>query len=66
MYENAGMDVARNDVMQGPSPNRPPRSKRPPEIVRHVNETMEAYRRMVGTQKEARPPTGPRPDVPKT
>lgn len=52
--------------MQAPSPNRPPRSKRPPEIVRHVNEIMDAYRRMVETQKDARSPVAKRPDHRKT
>ena len=28
--------------------NRPPRTKRPPEVIRHVDETMDAYRRVRG------------------
>lgn len=52
--------------MQAPSPNRPPRSKRPPEIVRHVNEIMDAYRRMVETRKDAPPPVGSRSEGPKS
>jgi hypothetical protein len=33
--------------------NRPPRPKRPAEVIRHVDETMDAYRRMVdATRKE--------------
>ena len=53
--------------MQARSPNRPPRRKRPPEVVRHVNETLEAYRRLAETRKEARPPEEkPRAGEPQT
>jgi hypothetical protein len=37
-----------------PSLNRPPRSKRPPELVRHVDAWMDAYRRVVASGKEKR------------
>ena len=44
--------------MPTPSPNRPPRAKRPPEVARHVTQTIDAYWRMVESRKkpeEARP-----------
>ena len=52
--------------MPAPSPNRPPRRKRPPEVVRHVNESLEAYRRRAATRKETRAEEKPRPGEPKT
>ena len=40
--------------MKRPSLTRPPRSKRPPEVVRHVDESMDAYRRVVESGKGKR------------
>jgi hypothetical protein len=36
---------------------RPPRARRPPELVRHVIATIEAYRQMLTSRKRARPGT---------
>lgn len=56
-----GTGLAGKEGMETPSPNRPPRAKRPPEVARHVNETIDAYRRVVKTRKRARraPPRPP-------
>jgi hypothetical protein len=42
--------------------NRPPRTKRPPEVVRHVDESIDAMRRVQAArgEKPAAPPA-PRP-----
>jgi hypothetical protein len=42
-----------------PSPNRPPRARRPPEVARHVKDSIDAYRRVVKTRKPAAPPPPP-------
>jgi hypothetical protein len=47
--------------MDKPTLNRPPRSKRAPEVVRHVDETMDAYRRVVDATRKEKPETGSRP-----
>jgi len=49
-----GRDLAGKEDGEAPSPNRPPRTKRPPEVARHVNETIDAYRRVVKTRKRGR------------
>ena len=50
--------------MPTPSPNRPPRAKRPPEVARHVTQTIDAYRRMLEARKKAAEarPAPPPPD----
>jgi hypothetical protein len=49
-----GTGFAGKEDMETPSPNRPPRAKRPPEVARHVNESIDAYKRVVKTRKRAR------------
>lgn len=48
--------------MQPPRLNRPPRTKRAPEVVRHVDESIDAYRK-VQASRDDRPaaPPAPRP-----
>ena len=42
--------------MARPPLNRPPRSKRPPEVLRQVEETMDAYRRVLDAMKKDKAP----------
>jgi hypothetical protein len=50
--------------MPVPSLNRPPRAKRPSEVVRHVDATFDAYRRMVAARKGAEETApAPKPDA---
>lgn len=41
--------------MGKPSLNRPPRAKRPPEVVRHVGSTLDALRKVQESEKVAGP-----------
>jgi hypothetical protein len=41
--------------MTGKSLTRPPRSKRPPEVIRQVDASMEAYRRVVEAARKDKP-----------
>ncbi len=50
--------------MESPSLTRPPRPRRPPEVVRHVDQLMDAYRRVRAGGKRAAPPSETRPDKP--
>ena len=45
--------------MQNKPLNRPPRTKRPPEVVRHVDQTMDAYRRVVDAARKDKPAEAP-------
>ena len=45
--------------MAKPSPNRPPRGRRPPEVARHVTDSIDAYRRIVKARKGAAAPAVP-------
>jgi len=38
--------------MERKSLTRPPRPKRPPEVIRHVDDSMEAVRRMAAARKD--------------
>ena len=55
------MDFASRKGMQTRPLTRPPRAKRPPEVVRHVNEIMDAYRRMIETRTDAPGPESAKP-----
>ena len=44
--------------METPSLTRPPRSKRAPEVARHVGNSMDAYRRMLAMRKGKRRAAG--------
>jgi hypothetical protein len=46
-----GTEFARLGDMAKPALNRPPRTRRPPEVVRHVDESMDAYRRVQAGRK---------------
>ena len=50
--------------MEPPSLTRPPRPRRPPEVVRHVDKLMDAYRRVQAGRKRAVPPPDTRPAKP--
>jgi hypothetical protein len=41
--------------MERNSLSRPPRSKRPAEVIRHVDETMDAHKRMVEAARKDKP-----------
>ena len=44
--------------MDTPRLNRPPRTKRAPEVVRHVDESIDAYRK-VRASRDDKPPAPP-------
>jgi len=48
------MEFAGSRDMATETLTRPPRARRPPEMVRHVTDTIAAFRRMQTTRKEAR------------
>ena len=50
---NGGTEFARVSGVNTPPLNRPPRTKRPPEVVRHVDESMDAYRQVQARKKKA-------------
>jgi hypothetical protein len=53
--QSDGTPFAGEYGMERQSLTRPPRSKRAPEVVRHVEETMDAYRRVADAAAKDKP-----------